>query len=170
MFVAQDPRRDPKNSCSDYITLGTPFALHSPWGREKGITTRQVFQAVQFWLDNDWRVYLTDAIKIFAYDREKCKSKVIPKCDREQFNTILEAEIHIFQPKVIVTIGSVAHWTVRQLCPHKKIVDIPHFSSANCRRWKEILGKSKPISSNVKLDWYYEKVKQEMGESFNMQA
>lgn len=157
MFIAQDPRRG-KEAQSERITLATPFALHVPWGRETGKTTKLVFQAVKFWLDQGWRVYLTDAIKIYAYDHETDKARALPKGDRDLFDKMLAAEIQIFQPKVIVTIGSPAYRSVQKAKPIAGIVEIPHFSGANQNEWKKKLGGEQQLTGEAKLAWYRQSV------------
>lgn len=112
MFVAQDPRRDPRFARSPQISLGTPFAFHSPWGREQGTTNRLAFQAAQYWLEKGWRVYLTDSVKIYAFDETKGKARSLPKGDCETFDAMLAAEISLFNPRLIIAIGAIAHRAV----------------------------------------------------------
>jgi hypothetical protein len=158
MFVAQDPRRDPVRARSERITLGTPFALHCPWGRYIGPTTRLVFQAAQFWLEKNWRVYLTDVIKLYAFDDTHNKARNLPKPDYQRFEKMLAAEIQLFQPKVIVTIGAVAHRAVQQLSPNASVIAVPHFSGANQSAWKKLLGGEQRITNEAKLAWYVKEI------------
>jgi len=165
MFIAQDPKRDPKTTRCERITLGTPFALHSPWGRQTGVNTRLVFQAVQFWLEKGWRAYLTDVIKLYAFDETRGKARQLPKADRETFYTMLAAEIDIFQPDVIVTIGAPAYHAIQSLQPSVRTIAVPHFSGSNQKEWKKRLESGQRITNAAKLTWYRQHVKTMLGES-----
>lgn len=158
MFVAQDPRRDPQTARSERITLGTPFALHVPWGRQDGVNTRLVYQAVQLWLERGWRAYLTDVIKLYAFDEAKGKARNLPQSDRSRFSTLLAAEIALFQPEVIVTIGAPAYHAIQQIQHSAKTIAIPHFSGANQGKWKKLLESGQRITNEAKLAWYRQTV------------
>jgi len=135
MLVAQDPfRTTPK----DGISLATPFALHSKGAREFHEGCRRAFKMVRVVLDLGYRVYLTDAWKIWV------EGKTLPPGDRRRFIDVLASEIEIFQPAAIITWGGKAQNAIAQVHSKKQpLIASPHFSGAANGKWCELLKEMK---------------------------
>ena len=100
MIVAQDPLRSARRSGSIYIS--SVFGLHSKDWRRNLITT-QIFNDI---LAKRCCLYLTDINKLFAESRQNSGKIVAPFF--QNFRTMLDAEIDLFQPDLIVTWGGKA--------------------------------------------------------------
>lgn len=100
MIVAQDPLRS--NRKAGAITISSVFGMHSKDWRGNRITT-QIFNEL---LRNDCCLYLTDFNKLFIESRETSLSHV--NAFKNKFLTMLDQEIVLFKPDLIVTWGKQA--------------------------------------------------------------
>lgn len=106
MLVSQDPLRVGDRCGSLY--LSSPWAFHSSDFRKK--ERKQIPQLlVNNLLEQGYRVYLTDASKLFAHDHAFSERHIIQdEMFKEVFRRVLFKEAELFKPNVIVAVGKIA--------------------------------------------------------------
>ena len=162
VILAQDPLR-PISERIEAIGIGTPYSLHAKSCREKGRGSFY-FELIKVLLDEGYRIYLTDIIKIWVSDREPSKDKGIrlSKQDENRFIQILKAEVEIFEPLGIITWGKKARDTVSGLELGVRHLEFPHPSGSNNGAWHKLIGKS-PTRQN-KIEFWSQKVSDYLAE------
>ena len=98
MLVSQDPLRN--NQKSGFITLSSPFGIHSDDYRNSG--NKLITRIVENHIKKNGSVYLTDFNKLYATDKQ---AKVKWSVD---FKAILSEEINFFRPDKIIAVGKLA--------------------------------------------------------------
>ena len=106
MLASQDPLR--KNQNPGFITLSSPFGMHSMDYRGNRIMT----QMVKMLLDKGYSVYLTDFNKLYGKEQNK---PVDFSGMREQFTDILRKEICFWNPTKIIAVGRVAEEALKAI-------------------------------------------------------
>ncbi|MBD2501446.1 uracil-DNA glycosylase family protein [Anabaena azotica] len=155
-ILGQDPRRQSDTRVEE-IEIATPYALHSKYCREKHHSTRLYFDLIQVLLDNGYRVYLTDVLKIWISQDNNGKHSIpLIKQERERFRKILQLELEIFEPLAVITWGKVANKAVHSLDSSIKHLEFPHPSPANHHSWTKIMGK--PSTRTNRIEYWQEEV------------
>lgn len=150
MFVAQDPLRNntwysdvykfPKwktGRKEDYICIGalvaSPFGLHNKSWRDKKNGGGRMALLVEKLIEHGYGVYLTDCRKYFVYDHKESAAYSSKK--KNLYKNILEKEIEIIKPALIVAMGNQAYNYCRELLgDDHRLEYVPHFSGA--ATWK----------------------------------
>jgi Uracil DNA glycosylase superfamily len=111
MIVGQDPLRKEKE-WQEGIIVETPYALHSKYCREELYDTRLYFDLIEVLMEQNYRVYLTDKIKLWVSPSTsylgKNKKNSFSREDQTRFIKILKSEIDIFAPLAVVAWGKEA--------------------------------------------------------------
>ena len=106
MIISQDPLRT--GLPGNHLYVSTVFGLHSIDWRRNLITT-QIFNELLITPDKDGKyccLYLTDYNKLFIDNQKTSLSHVQPY--NSCFQLMLDSEINLFKPELIVTWGSLA--------------------------------------------------------------
>ena len=150
MIIEQDPLRNPKDpnlrpfSPFKNPIIGTPNALHfNPIAYPNSKIYRDI---VDYILSKKHDVYLTDANKIYTpYGKNDNPIKRYSHDDQAQ--RLLDKEISIINPKVILLVGNTAQYAFNNL-PSNSIssIAIPHFA-ARASSWTK-----QPYSVNPATD------------------
>lgn len=165
MIIGQDPHNDGKEN-SEKIKINTPYSYHK--GKDN------IYKKIIDRLKDNYNLYLTDLYKLFFYfksDGEKSNKKSeYTKGNRKDrvliHKTILNEEIKIINPKLIVTFGKPAREALEEkmnkvLCEEKKIkiVNTPH-PEARKNAWvnTEIESLSDDNKVNFILNKIFEKL------------
>lgn len=174
MVLSQDPRRSVVESLDDTIGISSPFGLHSRIWRSnltKGFVHYAMLELINENKENGISVYYTDIYKL---------RKVEPaKTDTTNYfisyNDILCKEICLFQPTIIVTLGSDAKNALKeikcpclkQLNPKPKIVNLPH---PNARykegKWGDL--ELKDDKAETKIAKIKELIKEKMQSNYSV--
>lgn len=141
MIVAQDPLRnaywygDRNGECEDFICndaiVSSPFGLQDSNHREKGNGGKRIWLLVQSLIKRGYNVYLTDCRKYFVYDHKE-SDKYTTSEKNEIYKDILNKEIEIIKPKLIVTLGHSAAIYCKMLLgkDERQSGYLPHLSGA----------------------------------------
>lgn len=169
MIVSQDPRRD---IASNNLFLSSPFGLHCRDYREcNGEVMQTIVDEI---LKNGHSVYLTDFYKAFTLDPNKKDKKSIDLLSGfvGQFKDILDEEIRLYKPNLIICFGNDATnalltkkvkveygtiQTYKASIKEYKVLSLPHISGANNARWTKILN-GEPCTANNKAMYINEKI------------
>lgn len=169
MIVSQDPRRD---IASNNLFLSSPFGLHCRDYREcNGEVMQTIVDEI---LKNGHSVYLTDFYKAFTLDPNKKDKKSIDLLSGfvGQFKDILDEEIRLYKPNLIICFGNDATnalltkkvkveygtiQTYKASIKEYKVLSLPHISGANNARWTKILN-GEPCIANNKAMYINEKI------------
>ncbi|MHC5748171.1 MAG: uracil-DNA glycosylase family protein [Nostoc sp.] len=156
VILGQDPRRQSKERV-EKITIGTPYALHLNYCREKHRSTRLYFDLIRVLLNEGYRVYLTDVFKIWVSESNNGNHNIpLIEQDQKRFIKILKAELEIFEPLAVITWGQVATTTVNSIGLSGNHFEFPHPSSANHKTWSNLMGK--PATRANRINFWQEKV------------
>ena len=120
MLISQDPLRS--GDMAGALYLSTPFGLHSADYRNgrNGIVVSTIVDALTF---GRAAVYLTDALKVFARERNFVKNNY-PSIVNDS-KTVLNEEIKAFKPDVIMFIGKDAASMVLSECFEDTVIPTP---------------------------------------------
>ena len=109
MLVALDPLRNPKHF-SDFkhedVIIGTPFAQHSSYYREK--QQKIVFNFIKHIVAKNYHLYVTDIYKVWMKNPLIVDKNEKHKLNKEStiFGELLLKEIEIIKPKKIICFGT----------------------------------------------------------------
>lgn len=148
MIVAQDALS--KEPAPEQIRLGTPFAMHSKWCRERFPTTKRYFQLIDVLLDRGFQVYLTDLHKVYVRGAGLSKGAGLPKEDKKRFSAVLREEIKLINPEAVMTWGKKAGGAITELKINRPHHTYPHPSAANGRTLAKIIGR--PVTTENIID------------------
>jgi uracil-DNA glycosylase len=127
MFVAQDPLRDKNQygNCNE-IVISSPFGVHDAIHRNgrHGEVYYNIFSKI---IEKGYGVYLTDIRKFYA---EGSESKYFTKKNLERYNQILQDEIDIVKPILIVAFGKDAKKSLVKIDHKKEVLPLIHPSGA----------------------------------------
>lgn len=149
MIVSQDPlrsaewygdKKDEKFICNDAI-VSSPFGLQDAHHREKGNGGKRIWLLVQALIEKGYNVYLTDSRKFFVYDHHE--SDIYTTSEKMSvYRKILNQEIEIINPKLIVTLGHSAEKCCRSLLgdDYRLSGYIPHFSGSAGKKINDFFG------------------------------
>lgn len=146
MIIAQDPLRNPKwyHECNAAI-CSSPFGQHSREHRDSGKGGRRIKLLIEALINKGYGIYLTDAFKYFIggwrqdkpYEALEEGTRVhVPSSKDTQaveaYQNLLNKEIEIIQPSVIVALGSASKKALKAILPNgdSRIISLPHFSGA----------------------------------------
>lgn len=139
MIVAQDPLRNPKwyYECNAAI-CSSPFGQHDRVWRENGRGGKRVALMINALVAplHGYGVYLTDAYKYYLCgwkNNSKYRVGLAKDTDRLQlYQDILNKEIEIVRPKIIVTLGGATKKVVETIVRRNdvRILSLPHFSGS----------------------------------------
>lgn len=155
MIVAQDPLRDPEwygdkkdeqFVCNEAV-VSSPFGLQDAHHRENGRGGRRMWLLVKALLSKGYNVYLTDCKKYFVYSHSETDEYTTPE-KVELYRRILNEEIKIINPLLIVTLGHTAERYCRKMLGSDCRLSgyIPHFSGRAGQSINNFFGV---VSSNV---------------------
>ena len=139
-ILGQDPLRRSDKPIPD-ISTGTPYALHLKNCRQVLRNTRLYFDLIQVLLEAGYRVYLTDVLKIWVSEANRCQGISLSPKDRDRFIQVLKAELEIVAPEAVITWGRTASNTIKGLGLATKHFEFPHPSGAANGAWRKLLGK-----------------------------
>lgn len=144
VIIGIDPLRKRKDF-NDFdhgnVILGTPYALHSKFYREKRSRTKSYYYFVKHLVSKGYNVYLTDIFKIWMNDFKKTEKDRFFLSEETFFYEILITELEFIQPKVIVAFGDLVEEYLKKIKLSEKfeIIKLPHPSGSNNKKWKTIL-------------------------------
>lgn len=137
MIIAQDPLRNAvwygdkksENFLCNEAVVSTPFGLQDAKYRERGNGGKRIWVLVQELLQFGYGVYLTDCRKYFVYSHEE-SNKYTTTEKVEKYKKILQKEIEIIKPVLIVTLGHSSTDYCRMLLGKDKRLSgyLPHLS------------------------------------------
>lgn len=170
MIVAQDALRNPKyyHNC-DAAICSSPFGQHGRLWRENGRGGKRFAILIDELIKSGYGIYLTDAKKYYLCGWDEVKSKKLhvrpikEPIILEAYHDILQKEIKIVQPKVIVAMGKKAQKAVDLVMGQDdpRILRLPHFSGSaqwvlsKSKKYNEIKRKDdKPIKEQAKTYAY----------------
>lgn len=159
MLIAQDPLRnnwwysdaDPTKGeayiCTDAL-LASPFGLHGRSWRENKRGGGRIKLLVEKLIVHGYGVYLTDCRKYFVYDHKESAAYTAKK--RELYKRVLEKEIEIIRPTLILAMGNEAYAYCKELLGDQaKLKYLPHFSGAATWKAKAYFGIPKEQKMSV---------------------
>lgn len=163
IIIAQDPLRNSKDFMhSDYVIVGTPYALHTKHYRKKH---KNIYTNILEQLLSEFeQIYLTDVLKVWAESSELTKSK---KKVYSHSIELLKTEIELFKPTHILAMGKLAQKTIDVVDYDKntiKTIKTPH-PKAHSLAWetetKDLESfKHKKLTKHIEISNYIvEKVK-----------
>lgn len=185
MLLGLDPLR---SHCfpDDKVWLGTPYALHCSEFRESYRYTKKYFDFIQQ-LSIENGVYITDASKVFYRLKDNRSTNSVDFWQQPIHFEILKKEIEIVNPKLIITLGSVAAHIMSgtrikstdkinfQLATYNKNIDenlnlgstpllcLPHLSNANNSNINKFLNINiADFKNKTQVESYLELVKERL--------
>jgi len=144
-------RKDFPSTSPQNIIIGTPYAIHSDYYRERRSRTKIYWDLIKhISLNHD--VYLTDVFKIWLNDSSiDEKTKYPLNFSVESWIKLLKLELCEIDPFKIITFGNVAY----EMCisaasesQKDKIVPLPHPSGRN-QKWNMIISGPKTIDAKT---------------------
>jgi len=154
-ILGQDPLRK-SDKRREEIGIGTPYAMHLKFCRERLRNTRLYFDLIKVLLDEGYRVYLTDIFKVWVSEADKDKAIPLSKKDHQRFASIIRAELGIFKPLAVITWGQVASKTFKSLNLNFNHLEFPHPSGANNGKWQELI--EKPPTRENRISFWKQKI------------
>lgn len=154
VILGQDPLRKSSNRREE-IEIGTPYSVHAKIRREKGRSSLY-FDLIKVLLDEGHRVYLTDIFKIWVSQSSKNQGLLLIKQDRKRFFDVLRAELGVFSPLAIITLGVKASDMIKSLNLDIRHLPFPHPSLSANGAWIKLIGK--PTTSKKKLEYWQQTV------------
>lgn len=157
VIVGQEPQRRSDKRIEE-ISLATPYALHLKSCREQLPRTRLYFEMLEVFLEQGYRVYLTDVFKIWVSKSDNGFQKIsLPRQDCERFIKVLRLELAMIQPLAVISWGRVASYIVSNIgLTSTKHLKFPHPSSAANGTWQKLIGKP-PTKAN-RIEFWKSKV------------
>jgi len=171
MIIACDPRRNKAEmtwlgGIMD-IAISSPFGEHSGYWRSlqvKGVIPSVINFCI---LDKyeDVSVYVTDAYKLRKADGISGKS-VLDKNNTVLYKIILQKEIDLFDPTLIILLGNDVQAFFKGLSVSGSIptLEIPHPSGSANGKWAELL--SGPVTDENKMKYICEKIAEKLNKTF----
>lgn len=139
MFLSQDPiGRDIKwyKDCRDALCT-TVFGIHNPIWRNKGNGGRRIYMLASKFVENGYGVYFTDCHK-FAIQTSVGETISPDEARLTAYREMLEAEIDMIRPDLIVAFGKVAENLSKSLLhSDTPVLCLPHFSGQAQGKIKE---------------------------------
>ena len=173
MILSQDPRRNDNEMNGKEIGLSTPFGVHSlDWRSSYGLLVALADNLIKSLEERgkSLSVYFTDVYKLRGVDPLKGQGGEKSKTDKpnkERYIDILKREIGLFQPDVILTLGSEAD-IILQKIGINNTVGVPHPSGSANGKWGKVLKewgkelKGKPCTDQNKILYICEKLLPEL--------
>jgi hypothetical protein len=159
--VKPDDTQREINKIKQNLFLSSPFGLHCRDYREcNGEVMQTIVDEI---LKNGHSVYLTDFYKAFTLDPNKKDKKSIDLLSGfvGQFKDILDEEIRLYKPNLIICFGNDATnalltkkveygtiQTYKASIKEYKVLSLPHISGANNACWKKILNGERCTANN----------------------
>jgi hypothetical protein len=146
MVISQDPRRNQKEmgypTHSDCIALSTPFGWHDyDWRNRQNNLIPQIFKGVL--AKKKVSLYFTDVYKL-----RKMEPSDIDDKNKNIYKKILEEEINLFDPTLIVTFGTEASKELIKMYLHRVILHLPH-PSCRLKTKMAFIGTVQKITGNT---------------------
>lgn len=130
MFITQDPMpRDVQwyRDCRDALCT-TVFGLHNPMWRNRGNGGKRIWLLANQFVENGYGVYFTDGCK-FAIQSTSGKAIVPEAAQLAAYREMLNAEIALVKPTLIVALGRLAEEILKSLSDTDiTVLSLPHFS------------------------------------------
>jgi len=136
------------------VIIGTPYALHSTFYRERKGRTKSYYDFIKHIVSKGYNVYLTDIFKIWMNDFEKTeKDRFFLRDEVLESNEMLLKELEIIQPKMLIAFGDLVEKSLKALELSTTIIKLPHPSGAN-RSWGKVTcdQKVKYLCSEIDKD------------------
>lgn len=184
MVITQDPRRSAvemtangMDTTSDWISISTPFGLHSLTYRShknKGLV-HYLFNDLQVELKNykynpeDLSIYYTDIYKFRGVAPAKNSNE--PKDVKDNLNIkiyidVLKCEIETYKPNIILLMGNDAQnaWDKisNDLNTDIQTLRTPHPSPTANGKWKEEYPQKNSFTADVKRNLILKKLKEDL--------
>ncbi len=117
--------QDPLRSINDFgdkseIIIGTPFALHSEYYRKK--RTKLYWKIIRSLCENNYTVYVTDAIKIWAKNINFGTGYNL----KYLFSELLRNELITINPDIVLSMGNIAQKTLCNAGPTCEFKHVLH--------------------------------------------
>ena len=150
VIIAQDSKSDRD---SQEIPIGTPFGLHHKGSRELLSITKFYYEMVAVLVQMGYRVYLTDIFKVWVCDPNRPYNRIkLPGIDQKRFFKVLESELPIINPSIVITWGRDASLAMHKVKCGIKYLEFPHPGGAAGGAWAKLLGTS-PTRVNKLAYW-----------------
>ena len=166
MFITQDPiSRDVKwyKDCRDALCT-TVFGIHNPLWRNKGTGGKRIWLLANQFVDNGYGVYFTDGYK-FAIQSPSGEAIAPNATHVVAYHEMLNAEIALVKPTLIVTLGRLAEDVLKSLSYAQiPVISLPHFSGQVQGKIKDFFNWSddKPFTINDQAECYYNTIIKEI--------
>jgi hypothetical protein len=154
VILGQDPLRK-SSERKEEVLVGTPYSVHERSSREKGRSSFY-FDLIKVLLDEGYRIYLTDIYKICVSKPSGSQCTSLSNQDRNRFFNVLRAELEVFAPLAIITLGVKAGDMVTSLNLNIRHLPFPHPSHSANKAWIKLIGKS-PTNEN-KIEYWQQTV------------
>ena len=120
--------------------------------REKKSNTRVYFEWIKVLLDEGYRVYLTDVVKIWISKANSDKGTSLNKHDETRFIEVLRTELENLNPIAVITWGDKAKKGLEEVNLDINHFNITHPSGAANGIWSQRTGR--PATQRNRLeDW-----------------
>lgn len=150
IIIAQDSK---SGRNSQDIPIGTPFGLHHKGSREILGVTKYYYEMICALVQMGYRVYLTDIFKVWVCDPNRPYNRIkLPISDQKRFFRVLEQELPIINPSMVITWGKDASLAMRKVRCDVKGLAFPHPGGAAGGAWAKLLGTS-PTRANKLAYW-----------------
>ncbi|MGF1519866.1 MAG: hypothetical protein ACFCVB_18970 [Nodosilinea sp.] len=115
--------------------------------------TKYYYEMIDILVQMGYRVYLTDIFKVWVCDPNRPYNRAkLPMLDRKRFFQVLEQEISIVNPSMVVIWGKDASIAMHKVKCDVKHLEFPHPGGAAGGAWAKLLGTS-PTRVNKLAYW-----------------
>jgi Uracil DNA glycosylase superfamily. len=139
-FQEMTDQHDVRIKISENLIVGTPYAFHSSFYREKRASIYAKF--IDHILESGYDVYLTDIFKIWTKDGQLKDNDSFKKASYD----LLKSELKIIDPNAIVCFGKQPTDIVRQIVADVEILDLPH-PKARAKYWLNKFSEDSKMNS-----------------------
>lgn len=166
MFISQDPiSRDIKwyKDCRDALCT-TVFGIHNPMWRNKGNGGKRIWLLASKFVENGYGIYFTDGYK-FAIQSTSGNAIDPDPAQVAAYHEMLNAEIELVKPKLIVALGRLADDVSKSLTQSNiPVLALPHFSGQAQGKIKEFFNwaEDKPFAIYEQADCYFNTIIKEI--------
>lgn len=151
LILGIDPlrkRRDFPGASQDKLIIGTPYAIHSNFYRNRKNRTRVYWDFFAHVL-KQYNVYLTDAFKIWMNISDQIENVKYQLEFSHLWVDLLRTEINSIKPYRIITFGSLANSLCKSAIDKSQmdiIIELPHPSGRN-QNWNSIIAGPKSVDA-----------------------
>ena len=166
MFITQDPiSRDVKwyKDCRDALCT-TVFGIHNPLWRNKGNGGKRIWLLANQFVENGYGAYFTDGYKL-AIQSTSGEAIAPDTAQVAAYREMLNAEIELVRPKLIVALGRLADDVLKSLSDARiPVISLPHFSGQAQGKIKDFFNwpDDKPFTINEQADCYFNTIAKEI--------